>query len=606
MSIDQYIERRDLVFWLYEVGAAAEICAQEPFDAFDRDGIEVMIDTAMKLAESHFEGLADRLDAAPAELVDGEVRCPPEQAAALRAYADLGILSAPFPERYGGMDMPVTLAMGTRLPIEAVGGSTTGYLFLTAAAANMLLVVGDEEQKDLWAPPLVSMDWFGTMMLSETQAGSSLGDIVCRASLQPDGTYHLRGSKMWISGADQDMSENIVHMVLAKVEDESGNVVPGSKGISLFLVPKYLLDGDGRPAERNGITISGLNHKMGQRGIVNTVPVLGEDRPCVGYLLGGEGQGLVGMFHMMNEARIGIGYSAAVTGYAGYRYSLDYARERAQGRPIADPDVTKPQIPIIEHADVKRMLLAQKAYTEGAVSLCFYAGELVDRARISADADERDRLNRLLGLLTPVVKSWPSKWALHANYLAIQVLGGYGYTPDFPVERLYRDNRLNEIHEGTTGIQSLDLLGRKVFKDGGEGLGLWMAEMSITVAEAATDPELSEFADALGSAVDRLGATAAVLGTEAAEGRVERALANSAVFLDMCGHTAVAWMWLRMAVTARKELASGELDADRSFYEGKLAACRWFFRWELPTTVAQADLLQSLEGTPFEMGEELF
>jgi butyryl-CoA dehydrogenase len=499
------------------------------------------------------------------------------------------------------MDMPASGAVGLRVPIDAVAGTTTAYALLTAAAASLLSAVGTEAQRATFLKPLVEMRWFGTMLLSETEAGSSLGDISCRAVSQPDGTFHLTGSKMWSSGADHDLAENIIHMVLAKIEHE-GKVIPGSRGISLFLVPKFLVDAGGRISERNGIEIVGVNHKMGQRGIVNTIPVLGETSPCVGYLLGEEGRGLDSMFLMMNEARIGIGNVAAVLGYAGFRYSLSYAKQRHQGRPQTGGDPSTPQVPIIEHADVRRMLLAQKAFSEGALAMCLYASELVDWIRICEDDQEHRRLDALLGFLTPIVKTWPSKWCTYANSLAIQVLGGYGYTRDFPVERMYRDNRLNEIHEGTTGIQSLDLLGRKVIRDRGASLRILMSEVRTTAAEGIAIPGQNSFGEALAAAADTVERVASILTEQAELGNTELALANSAVFLDMCGHVVAAWMWLRIARGASRRLADG----DEAFYRGKLRACQYFYRWELPKVDALADILLSLESTPLEMRVEEF
>ena len=594
MSVSQYVDRRDLTFLLFEVGDAESLSEE-----YGRADIEAMIDEVWRLAEAAFEGLADLMDLHPPELVDGRIVNPPELGKALHAYVDMGVPSAHFPSEYGGMDMPLSIAMAVRVPVEATGGSALGYMLLTGAAASMLAAVGSEEQKARWLEPLVSMRWFGTMMLSETEAGSSLGDLTCTARLQDDGTYHLTGSKMWISGADHDMTDNIVHMVLAKIADEDGTVA-GSQGISLFLVPARLLDDDGTPGRRNGITISGLNHKMGQRAIVNTVPVLGEDEPCVGYLLGRPGKGLAAMFHMMNEARIGIGYAAALSGLAGYRYSLDYARQRRQGRPVDDPDPTKEPVSIISHADVKRMLLEQKAIAEGAMALCLYAGEVVDRIDRVRDDEERDRLERLLAVLTPMVKTWPSTWCLRANEAAIQVLGGYGYTRDFPVERIYRDNRLNPIHEGTTGIQGLDLVGRKLLRDGGQGFEILLAEIESTIDDA--EGVLSEEAEALTDAVHLLRDAARALLGEAAGGRVADAMANSTVFLDMCGTVVVGWMWLRMGLAATRHPDA----ADDPFLRGKLRACRYFHRWELPRVALQGEIVRSVDLTPAQMANDEF
>ncbi len=595
MSARQYLNPRDVLFWLYELGDAEQLCKHPRYAEFGREQVEAILDANIALAEKEFDGLPKLLDEQEPSF-DGEtVHTPPALKTALDALIASGFPAARFAPEWGGMDMPQSIYQALNLPIAILGGTCSGYLFLTNAAAEMLSIVGSDEQKARYLPALVSGRWFGTMMLSEPQAGSSLGDIRTRAVAQPDGSYHLTGSKMWISGGDHELSENIVHMVLAKIDGPDGPV-PGTRGISLFLVPKFLPGDDGAPGVRNGIRIAGLNHKMGQRATVNTVPVLGEDAPCVGWLVGEPGKGLAGMFHMMNEARIGVGASAAQYGYGAFRYSLNYARERQQGRPLRNADPGAPQVCITEHADVRRMLLTQKALAEGGMALCLYAAELVDKLRIAESDTERKALDRLLGILTPVAKTWPSVWCLHANYLAIQVLGGYGYTREFPVERMYRDNRLNEIHEGTTGIQSIDLLARKVMRDNGEALQLLLKEMLATVEVVKDVPELGEYAVSLGEAIQRIADTTLALAAEASAGRTERFLANSAVYLDMLGHVVVAWMWLRMAIAAWKALP-GAAPVDVPFYRGKLRAARYFFRWELPRTRTQAELLQSLDDT---------
>lgn len=603
MHTEQLLDRRDLLFWLFEFGQSERTLAAPAYAEFSRDDIEAMVDAVISLTAAQFDGLAERLDAHEPTLTDGEVWNDPSLKPALKHYVASGFYSAGFSSDWGGMGLPYAISQALGVPAAAHAGTGIGYLFLTAAAAHMLDVVGSDAQKARYLPKLVSGEWFGTMMLSEPQAGSSVGDIRTRAVRQPDGTYHLTGSKMWISAGDHDLAENIIHMVLAKIEDGDGNLIPGSAGVSLFLVSKYLVDEDGALGARNGVRISGINHKMGQRGTVNTVPVLGEDEPCIGELLGEPHKGLAGMFHMMNEARIGIGISAAQLAWNGYRYSLSYAKDRTQGRPLIAPDATSPQVPIIEHADVKRMLLAQKAIAEGAMALCVYAADLVDEIKTEAESEHRADRQRLLALLTPIVKSWPSMHGLEANYLAIQVLGGYGYTREFPVERMYRDNRLNEIHEGTTGIQSLDLVGRKLLRDQGAGLQLLLAEMGPAIAAAGA--ELQSEADMLKMALARLVTTSATLGQAAGRGELELATANSVLYLDMIGQIVVAWIWLRMAIVARDAQPSAA-PVDQAFYRGKVTACRYFFRYELPKTLAQADLLDALDDTCLNMSTECF
>jgi alkylation response protein AidB-like acyl-CoA dehydrogenase len=421
----------------------------------------------------------------------------------------------------------------------------------------------------------------GTMCLSEPQAGSSLSDVTTRAVPSADGTYRLRGSKMWISGGDHELSETIVHLVLARV----AGAPPGVKGLSLFIVPKHLVGPHGVIGERNDVALAGPNHKMGFRGTTNAVLAFGDGRyaprgaaGAIGYLVGDEGQGLAYMFHMMNEARIGVGAGAVALGYTGYLHALDYARERRQGRPLADKDPAAPPVPIVRHPDVRRMLLASKAYVEGGLALVLYAASLLDEQETAGSAEAR----LLLDVLTPIVKAWPSQWCLKANDHAIQVHGGYGYTREYPVEQFYRDNRLNPIHEGTDGIQALDLLGRKVTVNDGAGLVLLACRIRATVDR--TPAELAWMADRLDAACRRLLDVTQKLWSDADP---NRALANATAYLDAAGHIVIAWMWLEQAIAA-----AGKQDA---FYDGKRLAARYFFIHELPRTTAWLDLLESLD-----------
>jgi acyl-CoA dehydrogenase len=447
--------------------------------------------------------------------------------------------------------------------------------------------------------------FFGTMCLSEPQAGSSLSDITTRAELQEDGTYRLKGNKMWISGGEHELSENIVHLVLAKIPDADGKLIPGVKGISLFIVPKKLVNADGTLGERNDVVLAGLNHKMGYRGTTNCLLNFGEGKfkpqgkaGAVGYLVGEPHKGLSYMFHMMNEARIGVGLGAVTLGYTGYLHSLEYARERPQGRHPMAKDPTQPQIPIIQHTDVKRMLLAQKAYVEGGLALNLYCARLVDEERTSDSDDERRHATLLLDILTPIAKSWPSQWCVEANSLAIQIHGGYGYTREYNVEQFYRDNRLNPIHEGTHGIQGLDLLGRKVTMQNGAAFKALGMEVQKTIAKALAVPGLANYAKALGAALQRI---EAVTRTLYGAGDMNKTLANASVYLEAFGHTVVAWIWLEQALRS-----VGKTGHDADFYNGKLQACAFFFKWELPKVQPQLDLLESIDTTTLDMQDNWF
>ena len=584
--------RRELEFQLYEFAAAETLCQDGPFADHDRAGFDAIIDSALRVANEKFAPHAATLDAQEPQFVDGRAVTPPELKEAVQAYVDGGFMGLGFPAEAGGLGLPYTVSQAVSWCFNMADGNALGYPFLTMAAANLIRVKGSAEQQQRYMRPMIAGRWFGTMALSEPQAGSSLADIRTRAEPRGDGSYAIKGTKMWISAAEHELSENIIHLVLAKVPGGP----PGTKGISLFIVPKFRLTDDGACGEWNHIALAGLNHKMGNRGTTNTLLNFGEGGESIGYLVGDLHDGLAGMFHMMNEARIGVGFGAAVAGYLGYLHSLDYARERPQGRPAGVRDASTPQVALIEHPDVRRMLLAQKAISEGALALCFHGARLVDDLAMLDEGKAREDCELELAILTPIIKAWISHYSLEANYWGLQILGGYGYTREFPLERIYRDNRLNPIHEGTNGIQSLDLLGRKVTMRGGAAFKLLISRIQDTVAQAGGHEELSEYAAALAAGCETVATTTMTLGQAAGQGQIDRFLANSWVYLDMLGHLVVAWIWLRQALLAQAGLATASDEAG-AFYRGKLHACRYFFRWELPKIEAQARLLSSLDDT---------
>jgi len=588
------MSRRDLDFLLFEWLGVDELTRRPRFADHSHETFSDVLGLCEDLAARYFAPHNKKSDQQEPSFDGTTVTVIPEVKQALDAFAAADLIGMTMDHSIGGAQLPATVAQAGFSWITAANISTAGYLMLTIANANLLAQFGTGDQVERFVKPMLAGRFTGTMALSEPQAGSSLADITTRAEPRDDGTYRLFGSKMWISGAEHEMSENIVHLVLAKIPGGP----PGTKGISLFIVPKFLVDADGSVGARNDVAISGLNHKMGQRGITNTVLNFGDGaaRPggeagAVGYLVGEPHRGIVYMFHMMNEARLGVGMSAVSLGYAGYLKSVQYALERPQGRPITARDPTTPQVPIVEHADVKRMLLAQKSYVEGALALALYCARLVDW-RDSAESDEEhDSAGLLLDILTPVAKSWPSQWCLEANSLAIQVHGGYGYTREYDVEQHYRDNRLNSIHEGTHGIQSLDLLGRKVTQRNGASLAALGTAIARSVAAATTaDGEAAEFAAQLDETWQQL---VGVTTTMFASGDIEAAMANSAIYLEAFGHIAVAWMWLEQF------LATGTGQGD--FYDGKRQAARYFFRYELPRTIPQLRLLETVDRTTLQM-----
>lgn len=594
----ELIQRRDLDFLLHEWLQIETLNRHHRYSGQDRATYDEVIDAATVLAEEQFLPHAAKLDANEPHFDGERVHLIPEVKAALDAYIEGGFLGTAFDTEYGGLQLPYTIFQAVSALFTAANIGTSGYLFLTGAAANLLRAHGTPAQRKTYMEPMLAGRWFGTMCLSEPQAGSSLGDIKTRATPLPDGRYAISGNKMWISGGEHDLSENIVHHVLARIDGAPAGV----KGISLFIVPKYRVNADGSLGAKNGVRLMGLNHKMGYRGTTNTALSFGEQGDCVGELVGAPGQGLACMFHMMNEARIGVGLSAVALASAGYRYSLDYAKTRLQGRPASNKNPEAKPVAIIEHSDVRRMLLQQKAYVEGGLALCLYCARLVDEELANSDAQTRADAHLLLDILTPIAKAWPSEFCLEANKLAIQVLGGYGYTRDYPVERLYRDNRLNPIHEGTNGIQGLDLLGRKVMMQNGAALKLLLGRIqaSIASAKASGDAALTEYAEALAKAVDAATRTTMTLGATAAQGKLDLFLANAHLYLEMMGHTVIAWLWLQQAELATQALP-GASAADQDYYQGKRWACRYFIRHELPKALRQSELLMSLDDTALNL-----
>ena len=579
--------RSTLDFLLFDWLGAATLTQRPRFADHSAETFASVLDTCERIARDKFAPF-NRLADTQEPHFDGErVHLPEATRDAVLAYAESGMLAAAQDADIGGMQLPCVVEMAANAFFHKASIAMAGYALLTAGNANLLMAHGTPAQREVFAKNQFAGRWFGTMCLSEPQAGSSLSDVATRAV--PDGAdfdgdplgprYRLRGHKMWISAGEHELTENIVHLVLAKIADDEGRTVPGTKGISLFIVPKQLVDAEGRlTGERNDVVLAGLNHKLGYRGTTNTLLNFGEGRftprggaGAVGYRVGAPGEGLRCMFHMMNEARIGVGLGAVMLGMAGYEASLDYARQRPQGRPMtaAGKDATQPQVPIIRHADVKRMLLAQKSYVEGGLALALYCARLVDELHTGDERSARDA-GLLLEVLTPIAKSWPSEWCLEANSLAIQVHGGYGYTRDFPVEQYWRDNRLNMIHEGTHGIQGMDLLGRKVLMHDGAALKLLGVRVRATADKAAADDTLRPLARQLLVALQTLESATRAAWMDASP---EQALANATPYLQAFGHLVLAWLWLDVALASDMQSDAGQ---------GRRAAMRYFYAYELP------------------------
>jgi len=600
--------RDTLDFLLYDWLKVDELTARERFADHSRATFDAVLDTCERLARDKFAPF-NRLVDTEEPRFDGErVHLPQATHDALRAYADTGMIAASQDAEIGGMQLPCTVEKAANAFFSQACIAMGGYAMLTHGNAALLMAHGTDRQREVFAAREFAGEWFGTMCLSEPQAGSSLSDIATRAT--PDGAdfeadplgprYQLVGNKMWISAGEHEITPNIVHLVLAKIPGPDGKLPAGVKGISLFIVPKHRIDADGRlTGERNDVSLAGLNHKLGYRGTTNTLLNFGEKGGAVGYRVGQPGDGLRCMFHMMNEARIGVGLGATMLGAAGYEASLAYAKQRTQGRPIGagGKDASSPPVRLIEHADIRRMLLAQKAYVEGGMALALHCARLVDEQRTGAP-ESATEASLLLEMLTPIAKSWPSEWALEANSLAIQIHGGYGYTRDFPVEQHWRDNRLNMIHEGTHGIQGLDLLGRKAVMQGGAGLKLLARRIDATIARALPQARLATHANALAQALQRLGAATRSAWATAVP---EDALANATPYLQAFGHTILAWLWLDVGA-AIVEGGAAESTAN----VGRLAALDYFMRYELPKTDAWLRVVESRDRTCRDVPEDAF
>ena len=607
--------RPTIDFLLYDWLNAETLDQRSRFADHSRETFDAVLDTCERIAREKYAPFNRLVDTQEPHFDGEKVILPQATHDAHKAFVESGLLSASQDYDIGGMQLPYTVEAAANA-FFAMASVSIGSNMLTKGNAGLLMVHGTEAQKEVFALNEFSGRWAGTMCLSEPQAGSSLSDVATRAVPDGEGSetdplgprFRLKGNKMWISSGEHELTENIIHLVLAKIPGPDGKLIPGTRGISLFIVPKKMVGTDGQlTGVRNDVALAGLNHKLGWRGTTNTLLNFGEGKypvdgqaGAVGYLVGKPHEGLRCMFHMMNEARIGVGTAAVMLGMAGYYASLDYAKNRPQGRPVGQggKDAAQPQVRIIEHADVKRMLLAQKSYGEGALALNLFCARLVDEQHTGAP-EAADEARLLLEVLTPIAKSWPSEFCLEANSLAIQIHGGYGYTRDFPVEQYWRDNRLNMIHEGTHGIQAADLLGRKVLMENGRGMQLLSARMQATMAQAVAVPELAAYAAQLGDALQQVGAA-----TQAAwaTGNPAEALANAVPYMQAFGHTVLAWVWLDVALATLRADATLSIAASA----GRMGAARYFYHYELPKIGAWLNVVNSRDTTCAALSEAAF
>jgi butyryl-CoA dehydrogenase len=590
--------RRELGFQLWEVHRAAELCGRGAFAEHDPDSVGLMLEAAGRLAREVLLPLRRPMDLEPPVLEGGRVRVHPGTAGALAALGEGGWVGANLPPEHGGLGLPLTAGVACRALFAAANYSLSVYPMLAAGVARLLISFAEPGLRDAYLPRLLDLSWTGTMALTEPQAGSSLADIQTRAR-PAGGHYLLTGRKLFISGGDQDASENIVHLILARISGAPAGV----KGISLFLAPRLRPGGEG--LEDNDIACSGLFHKLGYRGMPLTQLSLGERDDCRAWLVGPENQGLACMFQMMNEARLEVGLAAAGVAAAAWRASLDYARTRLQGRPPGEKDPQAPPVELIRHADVRRLLLRQRAVAEGGLSLVLEAARQADLARLAEEPDRRRRRETLLGWLTPIAKTYPSEEGVAAVSAGLQVLGGYGYCQEYPLELFWRESRIHPIHEGATAIQAQDLLGRKALRHRGEALGLFAGEVRAEIEAAAgtpLEPQARRLEEALSGLV---GATAHLEQVGARRGP-EPMLADAALYLEAAGLVAVGWQWLRQGLAAFAGLRQRPGRERSDFYRGKILTCRYFFAYELPRTRGLFHRLHQDDAITLAMEPELF
>lgn len=582
MSMEQ------LRFLLHEVHSISDILAYEKFSDLDKDSIDMLLDAAKAWTDLEWHPYLKEMDEKPAYFKDNKVYSHPQIKKIFEDAGQNGWLSMYFDYEHGGMQLPYTVALAVNHLFEASNNHITGYLGLTSGAAHLITSFGSKELNEKFVPSMLNGSWGGTMCLTEPQAGSSLSDIKTAAKKTADGSYKISGQKIFISGGDHEATENIIHLTLARVE----GAPEGTKGISLFVVPKFRILEDGSFQDNDVIT-AGDFQKLGQRGYSTVHLSFGEHDDCVGYLVGEENKGLTYMFQMMNGARLEVGMAAASTATAAYYASLQYAKERPQGRRIEDngrKNVQEDQTLIIHHADVRRMLFLQKAIVEGSLSLLIETATYQDKSA-SGPEDERKNNHLLMELLTPMAKTYPSEKGKQAVDTGLQVLGGYGFCNDFILQQYYRDVRIMSIYEGTTGIQSIDLLGRKLTMNNGAGLMLLMQKIQAVIEDAKTFEDLKPYADQLNKSLGKVQEVLMKLTPLAMKGDYELYLSDATIFMEMASNVVVAYQWLKMANKAKHALVTGSGSFDNAFYESKIHTMKFYFKYELPRVSSCAETL---------------
>ena len=602
--MSQYCDIDHLKFLLEEVHDVQSVLALPRFQEHDKEGMMMLVDSVKEFADKELFPHFTEMDREGGQFKDGQITCPDHIKEVIVKAGDNGYICSEFDYEEGGIQMPHVVSIPTKFITASANNAALGYIGLTSGSAALIRSFGSKDLFEAFVPKMISGEWTGTMALTEPQAGSSLSDIQTSAKENEDGSYSIEGQKIFISGGDHQCAENIVHLTLARIEGAPA----GTKGISLFVIPKFRKDEGGELVD-NDVTTAGEFEKMGQRAYVTAHLVFGDKGNCKGWLVGEPNRGLKYMFQMMNAARLEVGLTAAGIASAAYQASLQYAKERPQGRKLDSEGIKDPssgQVLIINHPDVRRMLMLQKAVVDGSISLLTLCGKYLDLSHEASSEKDRQYYHGLLELLTPIAKTYPSEMGNVSVSNGMQVLGGYGYTTDFPLEQLYRDIRITSIYEGTTGIQSMDLLGRKVVMNGGEAMRNLLAEIEESIDEAKTFEELAPFAQQLS---DTLTKTQSVLGhllQFAIKGQYEKFLADATIFMEYASTVVIAWQWLLMATASKKSLVTGDLKRKESFYISQIQTMKFYFVYELNKTLGlEATLLNNEELTILKKDEAL-
>ncbi|RZP02155.1 MAG: acyl-CoA dehydrogenase, partial [Flavobacteriales bacterium] len=584
----KYIDLSTVKFFMNNVQELESILKKERFVDHDLESVDLFIESIKHFADRELFPYFKEMDEKPAHYKDGTIHVHQQVEKMMKEGGAMGLISAPFDYEDGGLQLPLLVHTAANYILDAANNHLPGYSGLTSGAAELIVEFANKNLKEKYTPKMLTGEWGGTMCLTEPQSGSSLSDIVTKAT-PFDGNYKISGQKIFISGGDHQYANNIVHLLLARVEGAPA----GTKGISLFVVPKMRLEENGDLSFNDVTTVADFE-KMGQKGYCTTHLSFGDKDDCHGYLVGEENKGLEYMFLMMNGARIAVGRGASAIACAAYYASLEYANERPQGRKLSS-DGTKnlkdKQSLIIEHPDVRRMLLLQKSMVEGSMNLIFKAAKYFDLHHNSTDIKNKHKYHTLLEMIIPVVKTYPSEAGIYSINNGLQVLGGYGFCSDFILQQYYRDIRISSIYEGTTGIQSQDLLGRKMMLNNGEGSKLLLEEIQKTIDKANQDNELKEWASSLNDQLDNTQKILFHLMPFAIKGDYEKFLADASVFMEFFSLILVGWSWLEIGVATKHAISTNNNTLDSRFYQGKLDALEYFYVYELPKTKGLAEIL---------------